>query len=230
MSLQIVYEDNHILVVSKRPGDIVQGDKTGDKPLSELVTDYLVAKYNKPGRAFVGVVHRLDRPVGGLVLFAKTSKALARMNKLFALGEIKKEYLAFTCSSPRPPKATIETWLLRKPKQNKSFAVATGTKGAKLARLHYETIAHSERYTLLRIELHTGRHHQIRAQLASIGCSIKGDLKYGAPRSNPDGSISLFAYHIAFTHPVSGKALSLFAPLPSDPLWQSVKNEIQEAF
>ncbi len=219
--MKVVYEDNHLIVVSKLPGEIVQGDKTGDKPLSEEVASYLVEKYNKPGKAFVGVVHRLDRPVGGLVLFAKTSKALTRMNRLFSQGKVHKEYLAITCSMPTPKENELVSSLLRIPKFNKSFVVPPGTEGAKEARLRYRVLGHSERYTLLQLHLLTGRHHQIRAQLASLGCPIKGDLKYGAPRSNPDKGISLLSYKVSFLHPVSKKEITLYAPLPSDALWQS---------
>lgn len=219
--MQVVYEDNHLIVVSKAPGEIVQGDKTGDKPLSELVADYLVHKYNKPGKAFVGVVHRLDRPVAGLVIFAKTSKALSRMNKMFSKGEVHKEYLAITCNPPTPSEGELRSWLLRIPKYNKTFPVPEGTKNAKEAILRYYTVTRSEHYTLVRVQLLTGRHHQIRCQLASIGAPIKGDLKYGAPRSNPDGGISLLSYKVTFKHPVSGKTVSLVAPLPPDNLWQA---------
>lgn len=224
--MQVLYEDNHLIVVSKLPGEIVQGDKTGDTPLSEMVADYLVQKYQKPGRAFVGVVHRLDRPVGGLVLFAKTSKALTRMNRLFSQGKVHKEYLAITCASPDPREGEINSSLLRIPKFNKSFVVPHGTEGAKEARLRYSVVAHSERYTLVRVRLLTGRHHQIRSQLASIGCPIKGDLKYGAPRSNPDKGISLLSYRISFQHPVSKETIDIYAPLPKDSLWQSFQKAL----
>lgn len=219
--MKVIYEDNHLIVVSKEPGEIVQGDKTGDKPLSESVAQFLVEKYHKPGKAFVGVVHRLDRPVGGLVLFAKTSKALSRMNRLFSEGKVRKEYLALTCTAPTPEAGELVSWLLRVPQYNKTFVVPEGTEGAKKAILRYQTIAHSDRYTLVKVRLLTGRHHQIRSQLASLGAPIKGDLKYGAPRSNPDGGISLLSYHMTFVHPVSGKEISLYAPLPHERLWQS---------
>lgn len=226
--MEVIYEDNHFIAVSKSPGEIVQGDKTGDKPLSEIVADFLAKKYNKPGKAFIGVVHRLDRPVAGLVLFAKTSKALSRMNKLFRDGEVSKRYLALVCRPPGVLEGEVSTWLLRNTKLNKSFPVGAGTPEAKEAKLRYKTVARSERYTLLEVELLTGRHHQIRAQLASLASPIKGDLKYGAPRSNPDGGISLLAYEISFQHPVSGEPILLRAPLPQDSLWQSFSKILRE--
>lgn len=215
-------------MVSKEPGEIVQGDKTGDIPLKDEVADYLVQKYHKPGKAFVGVVHRLDRPVGGLVLFAKTSKALSRMNRQFSQGKVSKEYLAFTCDCPNPPQGKIHGWLLRIPQFNKSFPVPLGTENAKEASLDYETLGRSDRYTLVKVHLHTGRHHQIRCQLASIGCPIKGDLKYGAPRSNPDKGISLLSYRLSFRHPVSGEIITLYAPLPKNPLWQNFVKVLEQ--
>ncbi len=201
--MRVVYEDNHIIIVSKRSGEIVQGDKTGDVPLSETVKEYLKEKYHKPGNVFLGVTHRLDRPVAGLVVFAKTSKALTRLNEMFRTGEVKKTYWAIVKETPPLLEDTLTHWLVRNEKLNKSFAYDHEVKDGKKAVLHYRVIGHSERYCLLEVDLMTGRHHQIRCQLAKIGCPIKGDLKYGARRSNPDGSISLLAQKISFIHPVS---------------------------
>ena len=220
-NLQVIYEDNHLIVVNKRPGDIVQGDKTGDIPLSEVVKQYIAAKYNKPGAVFLGVVHRLDRPTSGLVVFARTSKALARLNKMFAERETKKTYWAMVKNTPDPLEARLEHYLLRNPKQNKSYAHPKPVPEAKRAVLNYRTLAQSDHYTLLEIDLETGRHHQIRCQLAAIGSPIKGDLKYGARRSNPDGSIHLHARHLELVHPVQKELMTFIAPLPDDPLWQS---------
>ena len=222
--MQIVYEDNHIIIVSKRSGEIVQGDKTGDVPLSELVKQYIKEKYAKPGAVFLGVVHRLDRPVNGLVVFARTSKALERLNRMFANGEVRKTYWAITQNRPEADEGTLEHWLTRNEKQNKSYASEREKPGSKRAILKYKVIGESERYNLLEINLLTGRHHQIRCQLAAIGCPIKGDLKYGAKRSNPDGSISLLARHVEFVHPVSKELISVDAPLPDDVLWRSMKS------
>ena len=219
--MKIVYEDNHIIIVSKQSGEIVQGDKTGDVPLSESVKQYIKEKYAKPGAVFLGVVHRLDRPVNGLVVFARTSKALERLNRMFANGEVRKTYWAITQNRPEADEGTLEHWLTRNEKQNKSYASEREKPGSKRAVLKYKVIGESERYNLLEINLLTGRHHQIRCQLAKIGCPIKGDLKYGAKRSNPDGSISLHARSIQFVHPVSGKEIRVEAPVPSDTLWQS---------
>ena len=226
--MKIVYEDNHIIIVSKQSGEIVQGDKTGDVPLSEMVKQYVKEKYRKPGAVFLGVVHRLDRPVFGLVVFARTSKALERLNRMFANGEIHKTYWAITQNRPEADEGTLEHWLTRNEKQNKSYASDREKPNSKRAVLKYKVIGESERYNLLEINLLTGRHHQIRCQLAAIGCPIKGDLKYGAKRSNPDGSISLLARRVEFVHPVSKEFISVEAPLPDDPLWQVfsvVKNE-----
>ncbi|EFM02291.1 RNA pseudouridine synthase [Hoylesella marshii DSM 16973 = JCM 13450] len=217
--MHIEYEDNHIIIVSKRSGEIVQGDKTGDKPLSESVKAYLKEAYAKHGNVFLGVVHRLDRPVEGLVVFAKTSKALSRLNEMFRTGAVRKTYWAITKNRPTTPEGTLIHWLVRNEKQNKSYAYDHEVPHSKKAELQYRIIAQGDRYTLLAIKLLTGRHHQIRCQLSHIGCPIKGDLKYGAPRSNPDGSISLLARHIAFTHPVSKELVSVTAPLPDDTLW-----------
>lgn len=225
----VVYEDNHLLCVSKRPGEIVQGDKTGDEPMSEALKSWLKEKYNKPGNVYLGVIHRLDRPVGGLVLFAKTSKALSRMNELFRTGDVSKRYWAVVTARPPKHSDTLEQYLVRNESQNKSYVARQGaaTTGAKLARLSYRLLASGEHYHLLEIELHTGRHHQIRCQLAALGCPIKGDLKYGAPRSNPGGSISLLSRQISFTHPVSKEALTLTAPVPDERLWHDLEAAIE---
>ena len=224
----VVYEDNHLLCVSKRPGEIVQGDKTGDEPMSEALKGWLKEKYHKPGNVYLGVIHRLDRPVGGLVLFAKTSKALSRMNELFRTGDVSKRYWAVVTARPPKHSDTLEQYLVRNESQNKSYVARQGaaTPGAKLARLSYRLLASGEHYHLLEIELHTGRHHQIRCQLAALGCPIKGDLKYGAPRSNPGGSISLLSRQISFTHPVSKEALTLTAPVPDERLWHDLEAAI----
>ena len=219
--MDVVYEDNHIIIVSKQSGEIVQGDKTGDKPLSETVKKYIKEAYAKPGDVFLGVVHRLDRPVFGLVLFARTSKALARMNMMFANGEVHKTYWAIVKNAPPLPAGTLTHWLVRNEKQNKSYAYDREVPRSKKAVLDYKVIGKSDNYYLIEVDLKTGRHHQIRCQLAKIGCSIKGDLKYGAKRSNPDGSISLLSRTMQFIHPVSKKEISVTAPLPDDPLWQS---------
>lgn len=215
----VAYEDNHLLIVAKRPGEIVQGDKTGDEPLVDSLKRWLKVKYNKPGNVFLGLVNRLDRPVGGLVIFAKTSKALARMNKLLQNGDIQKTYWAIVCAPPKPPHQRIVHHLVRNEAQNKSYAYATARPSSKRAELTYHLLTSGERYHLIEVELHTGRHHQIRCQLSTIGCVIKGDLKYGAPRSNPDGSISLLSYRLRFEHPVSGTRLDIKAPLPQEKLW-----------
>ena len=226
--MQVLYDDNHIIAVSKTCHEIVQGDKTGDTPLSETVKAYIKEKYNKPGEVFLGVTHRLDRPTTGVVLFARTSKALTRLNAMFQSHEqIRKTYWAIVSTDNGQRlmdkgEVRLENYLWRNEKQNKSFVVKPGTKDAKRAVLTYKAIAHSERYTLLEINLETGRHHQIRCQLAAIGCPIKGDLKYGAKRSNPDGGISLHARKIEFIHPVSKLPISITAPVPDDALWQAL--------
>lgn len=220
--MEVLYEDNHLIVVNKAAGEIVQGDKTGDKPLSETVKEWLKVKYHKPGNVFLGVTHRLDRPVAGLVVFAKTSKALSRLNDMFRKGEVHKTYWAIVQSVPPQNEGSIESWITRNEKQNKSYCHSAEVKGSKKAILHYRIIGQSDRYVLLEVELMTGRHHQIRCQLASIGCPIKGDLKYGAKRSNPDGSISLLSRHVEFVHPVSGKTISVSAPIPDDNLWRAI--------
>ena len=222
--MKVIYEDNHIIVVSKTASEIVQGDKTGDTPLSELVKHYLKEKYNKPGNVFIGVTHRLDRPVSGLVVFAKTSKALARLNEMFKNGDVHKTYWAIVKNCPQETEATLEHYLVRNEKQNKSYAYDREKPGAKKAILHYKLIGHSENYFLLEVDLKTGRHHQIRCQLAKIGCPIKGDLKYGFPRSNPDGSICLHARRVSFIHPVSKKLIELEAPLPEGNLWNGFQS------
>jgi len=252
--MQVVYEDNHIIIVAKRSGEIVQGDKTGDMPLSDVVKEYLKEKYQKPGNVFLGVTHRLDRPVSGLVVFARTSKALARLNEMFAQGQVHKTYWAIVnrekgkgesekwkvesgkCSADHSsfliPHSSflishssfteLTHWLTRNEQQNKSYAYDHEVPHSKKAQLRYRSIAQGDRYQLLEVELLTGRHHQIRCQLAAIGLPIKGDLKYGAPRSNPDGSISLLSRRVQFVHPVSGVTIDVEAPLPDDPLWQKL--------
>ena len=215
--MEVLYEDNHIIAVNKTCSEIVQGDKTGDTPLSEMVKAYIKEKYNKPGEVFIGVTHRLDRPTSGVVLFARTSKALTRLNEMFKSHEqIKKTYWAIVQGFPKQPEARLENWLTRNEKLNKSFIAKPGTKDAKLAVLSYKTLAQGDHYTLLEVELETGRHHQIRCQLAAIGCPVKGDLKYGAKRSNPDGGISLHARQIRFVHPVKKEPVTITAPVPKD--------------
>lgn len=221
-TMQVLYEDNHIIIVNKRSGDIVQADKTGDAPLSETVKQYIKEKYAKPGNVFIGVTHRLDRPVAGIVLFAKTSKALSRLNNMFRNGEVHKTYWAITRNSPQQTEGTLTDWLVRNEKQNKSYAYDHEVPNSKKAVLNYRVIGKSDRYTLIEVQLMTGRHHQIRCQMARIGCPIKGDLKYGAPRSNTDGSISLLARKIEFVHPVSKETVSVIAPLPNDTLWKAI--------
>ena len=231
--MEVIYEDNHIIIVNKQSGEIVQGDKTGDRPLSDMVKAYLKAKYQKPGEVFLGVVHRLDRPVSGLVVFARTSKALSRLNKMFAGGEVHKTYWAIVKRGERPGVSgesfhddsewhTLEHWIVRNEQQNKSYAYPSEKPHSKRAILKYRAIGHGDHYTLTEVQLMTGRHHQIRCQLAAIGCPIRGDLKYGAPRSNPDGSISLLSRRMEFVHPVSKALISVEAPLPRDPLWQAL--------
>ena len=225
--MTVLYEDNHIIAVNKTCNEIVQGDKTGDTPLSEIVKTYIKDKYNKPGEVFLGVTHRLDRPTSGVVLFARTSKALTRLNEMFKSHEkIQKTYWAIVQNAPKQPQARLENWLVRNEKQNKSYVAKPGTKDTKLAVLTYATIATSDNYTLLEIQLETGRHHQIRCQLAAIGCPIKGDLKYGAKRSNPDGGISLHARKIAFIHPVSKQEICITAPVPNDKLWRAITHDL----
>lgn len=220
--MQVIYEDNHLIAVNKNCHEIVQGDKTGDTPLSELVGSWLKEKYNKPGKVFTGVIHRLDRPVTGVVLFAKTSKALTRMNDLFRLGEVKKTYWAIVKNQPLSEEGELVHWLVRNEKQNKSIAYTNEKPHSKKAILQYQWIARSTHYNLLSVDLLTGRHHQIRCQLAAAGCPIKGDLKYGFDRSNPDGGISLHARKISFIHPVSTLPVEIEAPIPEDNLWNAL--------
>ena len=248
--MQVVYEDNHIIIVNKQSGEIVQGDKTGDRPLSDFVKDYIKEKYQKPGEVFLGVVHRLDRPVSGLVVFARTSKALTRLNKMFANGEVHKTYWAIVETrnllrdnaygnnsdhndsnnanldadngADNDQYATLTHWLTRNEKQNKSYAFNREVEGSKKAVLKYKVLSRGDHYALLEVRLLTGRHHQIRCQLSAIGSPIRGDLKYGARRSNPDGSISLLSRHVEFIHPVSKEVISIDAPLPHDPIWQKL--------
>ncbi len=219
--MTVLYEDNHIIAVNKSCSEIVQGDKTGDMPLSEIVKSYIKEKYNKPGEVFLGVAHRLDRPVSGVVLFAKTSKALTRLNEMFKTQQIKKTYWAIVKNKPLSESGRLEHYLLRNEKQNKSFAHEKEVPNSKKAALTYKTIKQSDNYFLLEVNLETGRHHQIRCQLAKMGCPIKGDLKYGFPRSNPNAGISLHARYIEFIHPVSKETVSITAPVPEDDvLWK----------
>ena len=241
--MKVIYEDNHIIIVAKESGEIVQGDKTGDTPLSDIVKQYIKEKYQKPGEVFLGVCHRLDRPVAGLVVFARTSKALARLNRMFAEGEVHKTYWAIVGSEKSEVKSekydytatrtshfslltshfeTLSHWLVRNEKQNKSYAYDHEVPHSKKAQLEYRVIGQGERYQLLEVKLLTGRHHQIRCQLAKVGMPIRGDLKYGAPRSNPDGSISLLSRRVEFIHPVSKLPIVVEAPVPADNLWQAL--------
>ncbi|MAO18125.1 RluA family pseudouridine synthase [Muricauda ruestringensis] len=224
-NLQVLFEDNHLIVINKRVGDIVQGDKTGDDPLSEVVKQYLKEKHNKPGNVYLGVVHRLDRPTSGIVLFSKTSKALPRLNKMFAQGETKKVYWAVVKNAPPQESGTLTHWLVRNPKQNKSYAHEKEVSDSKKAVLDYNIIKKLDNYFLLEIDLKTGRHHQIRAQLATIGCTIKGDLKYGADRSNKDGGIHLHARSLEIMHPVQKEPMPFLAPPPEDPIWNACVSE-----
>lgn len=221
-NLQVLHEDNHIIIVNKRPGDIVQGDKTGDKPLSEVVKSYIKEKYNKPGNVYLGVVHRLDRPTSGIVLFAKTSKALPRLNKLFQDKDAQKTYWAVV--KEKPPKQSDELihYMKRNSKQNKSYAHKNEVPDSKKAILDYKLIKELDRYYVLEIDLHTGRHHQIRSQLSAIGCPIKGDLKYGFDRSNRDASIHLHSRELTFIHPVKKEKIHVVAPAPKDPIWDAI--------
>lgn len=221
--MDILYEDNHIIIVNKAAGEIVQGDKTGDEPLVETLKRYIKERDHKPGQVFMGVVHRLDRPVSGVVIFAKTSKALSRLNAMFASGDVHKTYWAMTRNMPPKPADTLTHYISSVERNNKSYASPTPKAGAKEARLSYRLIASSDRYHLLAVNLMTGRKHQIRVQLSSIGCPVKGDLKYGDKRSNPDGSISLHARRVQFVHPVSQKQIDITAPVPSDNLWQAME-------
>ena len=226
--MEILYEDNHIIIVNKLPGEIVQGDKTGDEPLVETLKQWIKEKYSKPGNVFCGVVHRLDRPVGGLVVFAKTSKALARMNEMFRTGRVSKTYLAISRNRPPQDEERLTGYISSVERNNKSYFSPVPKAGAKEAALSYKYLGASDRYHLLEVHLETGRKHQIRVQLSSVGCPVKGDLKYGDKRSNPDGSISLRAHRIRFEHPVSGNMIDVTAPLPADPLWQAFGEIVRE--
>ncbi len=223
-NLQVLFEDNHLIIINKRPGDIVQGDKTGDNPLSEVVKEYIKDKYKKPGNVYLGVVHRLDRPTSGIVLFAKTSKALPRLNKLFKDKEAKKTYWAVVKNIPPKQEDTLVHYMKRNPKQNKSYAHIKEVPESKKAILDYKILKKLDNYFLLEVDLHTGRHHQIRSQLSFIGCPVKGDLKYGFDRSNKDASIHLHARRLRFIHPVKNEELTIIAPVPSDPIWNAVDN------
>lgn len=220
-NLQILYEDNHLIAINKRVGDIVQGDKTGDAPLSDIIKAYIKEKYKKPGNVYLGVAHRLDRPTTGIVVFAKTSKALPRLNKLFAEKDAKKTYWAIVKQQPKNSEETLTHWLKRNPKQNKSYAHIKEVADSKNAILEYRILKKLDSYFLLEIDLKTGRHHQIRSQLTAIGCPIKGDLKYGFDRSNKDGGIHLHARKLSFIHPVKKEPLEIIAPLPKDPVWNA---------
>lgn len=224
--MNVLYEDNHIIIINKRAGEIVQGDKTGDKPLSEIVKEYLREKYNKPGNVFCGVTHRLDRPTSGVVVFAKTSKALSRLNEMFRNDSVEKLYWAIVKNRPLRTEDVLIHYLIKNEKNNKSTAYNTEKPQAKKAVLHYKLISTSQNYNLLEVDLETGRHHQIRCQLSKIGCPIKGDLKYGADRSNPDGSISLHARYISFIHPVSKIKIEITAPVPDDNLWKAFEASV----
>ena len=225
--MNVIYEDNHILIVAKKAGEIVQGDKTGDTPLSDMAKAYVKEKYHRPGNVFVGVVHRLDRPVSGLVCFARTSKALSRLCAMFASHEqVRKTYWALVCKRPPQDEGTLVNWLTRDTRRNMAKAYDHEVPHSNKAVLHYRLLATTDRYFLLEVNLHTGRHHQIRCQLAHMGCIIKGDLKYGAPRSNPDGSISLHARRICMEHPVSHQLIDVIAPVPEEPVWQSVASRL----
>jgi 23S rRNA pseudouridine1911/1915/1917 synthase len=221
-NLQILHEDNHIIVINKRVGDIVQGDKTGDKPLSEIVKEYIKDKYNKPGEVFLGVVHRLDRPTTGIVVFARTSKALTRLNEMFSKRETQKTYWAVVKNKPSKNEDTLVHFLKRNEKNNTSKAHSNEVPDSKLAKLDYKIIRELNSYFALEIDLHTGRHHQIRAQLAAIGCPIKGDLKYGFDRSDPDGGIHLHARKLVFVHPVTKVAIEIVAPVPNNSILNAV--------
>jgi 23S rRNA pseudouridine1911/1915/1917 synthase len=222
--VEILYEDNHLIAVYKKPSDLSQSDKTGDAALDSAVKKYLAEKYNKPGEVFLGVIHRLDRPVGGVMLFARTSKALERMNEIFRTREVRKTYLAIVNERPPDDEAVLTHFLKKNEKQNKTYVYDNEVKGSKKATLSYRLAGRSERFFLLEIELHSGRHHQIRAQLAKIGCPVKGDLKYGYPRSNEDGSISLFARRLEFIHPVKKEKVSITAHFPQGDVWMLFKN------
>lgn len=226
--MNVIYEDNHIIIVNKASGEIVQGDKTGDEPLTEILKAWIKEKYQKPGNVFCGLVHRLDRPVSGVVVFAKTSKALSRLNEMFRNGNVRKTYWAIVRNRPPKDADTLTHYITSRQENNKSYASPSETKGSKRAVLDYRLLASSDNYHLLEVRLHTGRKHQIRCQLASIGCPIKGDLKYGDKRSNSDGSISLQAHSIEFVHPVSKKLISVTAPVPNDNLWLAFAEQMAQ--
>ncbi|MCK5465064.1 MAG: RluA family pseudouridine synthase [Bacteroidales bacterium] len=225
--MRIIYEDNHLIAVNKEQGQLVQGDRTGDISLDTMLKGYLKKKYNKPGDVFLGVVHRLDRPVSGVVVFARTSKALTRMNELFREKQVQKVYWCITGELPKPENSTLHHYLKKNEKQNKSYAYSSQVKGSKEASLTYRLLSRSDRYFLLHVDLHTGRHHQIRCQLAASGLPVKGDLKYGYSRSNPDGSISLHARRLSFVHPVKKEILELSAKPPDDPLWRALTASVE---
>ena len=224
ISSRILHEDNHVLIFNKAAGEIVQGDKTGDECLAETLKAYIAQRDGKPGKVFLGIPHRLDRPVSGIVVFAKTSKALSRLSEMFRTGDIHKTYWALCCKAPEKESGELTDWLSRNEKMNKSFIVKAGSQGAKEARLRYQLLGRTDRYSLVEVELLTGRHHQIRCQLAGMGCVIKGDLKYGAPRSNPDGGISLHSREIKFVHPVRKDEMDIIAPPPSS--WKGIEEFI----
>ena len=221
---EILYEDNHIIAVNKKASDLSQGDKSGDESLDSEIKKYIARKYNKPGEVFLGVVHRLDRPVSGVILYARTSKALTRLNEMFRSAEVKKTYLAIVKERPPEDKGTITHFVKKNEKQNKTYVYDHEVKDSKKATLSYRVAGRSDRFYLLEVELHSGRHHQIRAQLAEIGCPIKGDLKYGAQRSNEDGSISLMARRLEFIHPVKKEKIVITAPFPKSDIWEVFKN------
>ncbi|MBR1883302.1 MAG: RluA family pseudouridine synthase [Muribaculaceae bacterium] len=224
--MEVIYEDNHLIIVNKQAGELVQGDRTGDTPLVDRLKLWLKEKYNKPGNVFCGVTHRIDRPTSGLVVFAKTSKGLERMNELFRKGEVSKTYWAIVSQRPSQSSGTLTHYLTAVERNNKTYASLTPTPDGRRSVLNYRLLASGERYHLLEVELITGRKHQIRCQLAAIGCPIKGDLKYGAKRSNPDGSISLQSHRISFVHPVSKELIDVTAPVPNDALWQDLARQV----
>lgn len=224
---RILYEDNHLLIVNKKSGEITQGDKTGDECIADTYKAFIAMRDSKPGKVFMGVPHRLDRPVSGIVILAKTSKGLERMSRMFREGNVHKTYWTLCHEAPAAPQGELQDWMVRNERQNKSYVSKAGVQGAKLARLCYRHIADTERYHLLEVELLTGRHHQIRCQLAHLGCHIKGDLKYGAPRSNPDGSICLHSHQVKFTHPVSGADINVTAPVPVS--WKGIPSDLGKA-
>ena len=223
----ILYEDNHLIIVNKHPSELVQGDKTGDEPLSEKIKKYIKQKYNKPGEVFLGVAHRIDRPTSGAVIFARTGKALERINEMFRNKEIKKTYWAVVKNKPAKMQDTLLHYIIKDEAKNKSKAYINEIKGSQKAIMEYRLASSSDRYHLLEIQLHTGRHHQIRTQLSAIGCSIKGDLKYGSERSNKDGSIHLHARGISFIHPVKKELVTITAPVPEDTLWKAFEAEMK---